>query len=370
MSGGHGIRNAALALAVLSLIWGYNFVVMKTVMPYVDPFQFSAMRTVLGAATLFLVLAWLRKPLRPVAPVPTLVLGILQTAVFTALLQWALVSGAAGKTAVLIYSMPFWLLPLAWVALGERIQGLQWARGRGCCGRARLHPRTVAGARQPDEQCARARGRLCLGSERCPRETAARACRTRSALPDRVADALRIAVAGRGRPCGSRRAPSEVSTYFVGALAFNALLGTGLAWVLWLYVLDTLPAGVAGLSSLAVPAVGVLAAWLELGERPSSSETVGMILIAASLGLLCAIAIARHRARRSGRAGVRGNGQLESFVPPPHRIRKRDLWVSPERATLIPSRRIGSRGSSGRPLRQWAWTCEATCLGEIIDGRD
>ncbi len=90
--------------------------------------------------------------------------------------------------------------------------------------------------------------------------------------------------------------PLEVSTYFVGALAFNALLGTGLAWVLWLYVLNTLPAGVAGLSSLAVPAVGVLAAWLELGERPSSSETVGMILIAASLGLLCAIAIARQRA--------------------------------------------------------------------------
>ena len=65
--------------------------------------------------------------------------------------------------------------------------------------------------------------------------------------------------------------------------------------MLWLYVLDKLPAGVAGLSSLSVPAVGVLAAWLELGERPSGSETVGMILIAAALGLLSVIAIARHR---------------------------------------------------------------------------
>ena len=120
-------RNAALALVALSLIWGYNFVVMKKVMQYVDPFQFSAMRTVLGAATLFLVLGWLRKPMRPVALGPTFLLGLLQTAAFTALLQWALVSGAAGKTSVLTYTMPFWLLLFARLGLGERIQGLQWA---------------------------------------------------------------------------------------------------------------------------------------------------------------------------------------------------------------------------------------------------
>lgn len=36
---------AAAALAALSLIWGYNFVVMKRAMSYVGAFDFSAMRT-------------------------------------------------------------------------------------------------------------------------------------------------------------------------------------------------------------------------------------------------------------------------------------------------------------------------------------
>ena len=60
-------RLALLALVALSLIWGYNWVVMKQVIQYVDPFDFSAIRTVLGAATLFIVLLVLRKPMSLVA---------------------------------------------------------------------------------------------------------------------------------------------------------------------------------------------------------------------------------------------------------------------------------------------------------------
>jgi len=40
------------------------------------------------------------------------------------------------------------------------------------------------------------------------------------------------------------------------------------------------------LSSLIVPIVGVLAAWLQLGERPSTPETVGMVLILVALAVL------------------------------------------------------------------------------------
>ena len=40
--------------------------------------------------------------------------------------MWALESGGAGKTSVLTYTMPFWLLLLAWAFLGERLRGVQW----------------------------------------------------------------------------------------------------------------------------------------------------------------------------------------------------------------------------------------------------
>jgi drug/metabolite transporter (DMT)-like permease len=38
--------------------------------------------------------------------------------------------------------------------------------------------------------------------------------------------------------------------------------------------------------TLATPVVGVLCAWLQLGERPSPLEATGMLLIAAGLSLL------------------------------------------------------------------------------------
>ena len=69
----------------------------------------------------------------------------------------------------------------------------------------------------------------------------------------------------------------------------------GVAWVLWLYALRTLSAGAAGLGTLAIPVVGVIAAWLQLGEVPGSAEAVGMILIVGGLAILAAHGLAAGR---------------------------------------------------------------------------
>ena len=50
------IIKAFIALFLLTLIWGYNWVVMKTAVQYASPFQFAALRTFLGAIMLFLVM--------------------------------------------------------------------------------------------------------------------------------------------------------------------------------------------------------------------------------------------------------------------------------------------------------------------------
>jgi drug/metabolite transporter (DMT)-like permease len=70
---------------------------------------------------------------------------------------------------------------------------------------------------------------------------------------------------------------------FLFALAYNAVLASGLAWLLWSWVVDRLPTSVAGLSSLVVPILGVLFAWGLLGEVPSPPEGVGMGLLAIAL---------------------------------------------------------------------------------------
>ncbi|HSC47060.1 MAG TPA: EamA family transporter, partial [Gammaproteobacteria bacterium] len=47
-----------------------------------------------------------------------------------------------------------------------------------------------------------------------------------------------------------------------------------------------LPATQSGLTSLAVPVVGVLSGWWQLGERPSMGEVAGMLLVFVGLALL------------------------------------------------------------------------------------
>src|SRR6185295_15379097 len=104
-------RGALLALAMLSMIWGFNWIVMKAVLAFVGPLTFSAMRYVFGTAMLFLVL-WLRG--ETLAPTPwrdTLLIGLAQTTGFQMLVQLALITGGAGKTALLAYTMPFWVIP-------------------------------------------------------------------------------------------------------------------------------------------------------------------------------------------------------------------------------------------------------------------
>lgn len=121
-----GRGSAVLALAALAIVWGYNWVVMKVGVQYSSPFDFAAMRALFGAISLFLVMLWLRKPILPKEVPGTFLTGLLQTSGVLGLTMWALVSGDAGKTAVLNYTMPFWVLLLAWLVLGERLRGVQW----------------------------------------------------------------------------------------------------------------------------------------------------------------------------------------------------------------------------------------------------
>ena len=64
------------------------------------------------------------------------------------------------------------------------------------------------------------------------------------------------------------------------------MLGNALAWLLWLFALRRLSAGAAGLGTLATPVIGVAAAWLQLGERPTAGEAAGMTLIIVALAIV------------------------------------------------------------------------------------
>ena len=82
---------------------------------------------------------------------------------------------------------------------------------------------------------------------------------------------------------------------------FSALIGTALGGLLWLYVLNALPANLAGIGTIGTPVVGVLSSWLLLGETLSGWEIAGMVLVVSALALLVLYGSGLAQARRTRR---------------------------------------------------------------------
>lgn len=285
---------AYAALLVFTSIWGYNWVIMKTALQFSGPFQFAAIRIFFGALVLFIVMYLTKRPMG-LKKLPTMVLlGLLQNLGFTGLLMWALVEGGAGKTAILTYTMPFWVLIFAWPVLGEKIQGWQWLAviaalfGMGFIFDP-LHIKADAFSMLLA---------LCSGiswalsaiiSKKLHRQHPELDLLNLTAWP-MLLGSIPVVILAFIVP-----APTIIWTpYFVGAVLYNVLLGGALAWVLWLYALKTLPAGVASMSSMLAPMIGVVAAWIQLNEVPSKMELTGMVLVIFALMLITAISIRQH----------------------------------------------------------------------------
>lgn len=274
-----------LALIVLSMIWGYNWIMMKVAVQYASPFDFAAIRTVLGALSLFIVLAIYKRVRWPDYVGRIALLGVLQTSGFFGFSMWALEAGAAGKTATLVYTMPFWVLVFAWPMLKERVQGIQWPAillafvGLICV----LEPW------QLQSNLSSKLLAVLAGISWGLSVVVAKTLRQKSSLDllsltawQMLFGALPFLVIVAFLPSQ----PIQWQSEFIFALFYNVIPANAVAWVLWLYILGQLPAGLASLGLLGAPVVGVLSAWIQLDEQPSSAELWGMGFIAAGLLML------------------------------------------------------------------------------------
>ena len=273
-----------LALVVLGPIWGYGWVATKVALGYSQPLTFAALRLGLSVACLFLVLAVMRRPLRPPPLGWTALIGFLQTTLFIGLSMLALKIGGAGEVSVLTYTMPFWLLLLAWMFLGERLRDLQWpAVGIAFAGLILVvQPWHTGGALSGVLACcgglAWAGSAVVVKLMQRHHHVDVLSLTTWQMAYGAVPLIVVAALIHKGGP--------EWTTAFVLGLTYTVVLANALAWVLWLYALRSLSAGAAGLGTLAIPVVGVVAAWLQLGERPSAGEAAGMALIVAALAII------------------------------------------------------------------------------------
>jgi drug/metabolite transporter (DMT)-like permease len=72
------------------------------------------------------------------------------------------------------------------------------------------------------------------------------------------------------------------------AIAYNVLIAFAWAHWAWIKIATSVSVTVFSLSMLLIPVVGVFSGMVFLGERPSASETVAMLLILAALATVVA----------------------------------------------------------------------------------
>lgn len=289
----HNHRHGALvALIVLILVWGYSWVVMKQVLRYAGPFEFAALRYLGGAVVLLLLLVVRRESLRPTPIRLTLAVGLCQTTGFQALTQWALVSGGAGSVSLLAYTMPFWVVLLAWWLLKERPTPRHWlglalaAGGLVCV----MEPWHGLGSLRSALLAIVGGVAWAFGTVLSKRMFQLHAPSPLSFTTwQMLFGALALGVIALVVPSS----PIMWTPAFVYGLLYSIVLASSLAWLLWLFVVRSLPTTVAGLSSLAVPVTAVLLSWAILHERPDGMEAIGIVLIV--LGLFAVSGIGRRK---------------------------------------------------------------------------
>ncbi|HVP80151.1 MAG TPA: EamA family transporter [Thermodesulfobacteriota bacterium] len=278
-------KAAILSLTVLVFIWGYNWVVMKVALRYSSSADFAALRILVGLLGLLAVFISSRKPLLPGKEVFGIFLtGLLQTGGFYLFSTWALVSGGVGKTVILNYAMPFWVLLLAWFALGERLRRIQWTGV----------VIALAGLLFILMPFRFTKGffsgvlALLSGLSWAAGIVVAKRVQRRTKLDllsfttwQMLFGSIPLLLCAFFIPSP----PIQWSLPFLATLAYSGILGGAVAWSLWFYALSRLPAGVASLGTLATPVVGVFTAWIQLGETPSFLEGGGMVLIIGALVL-------------------------------------------------------------------------------------
>ena len=262
----------------LSVIWGYHWAVMKIGLQYCGALTYTVIRCIIAAPLMLLIVRLRGGSIRLNYPKAAILVGLIQTAGNFGLGAIAVKFGEAGKSAVLTYTMPFWVLALGFVFLGERAGPRRWIAaslaGAGTLlvalagGRAQLMPVLMAIAagicwatgvlvyqhfhkKHGDEPTVFAAWQLLVGG-------------------------LSLAIF---IPFVPGEHPIEWTPAFIGALAYTTFPATAFAVYLWFLLISRMEAGMVALGVLLAPAIGLASSWIQLQERPAPLEATGLGII-------------------------------------------------------------------------------------------
>ncbi len=278
-------QNDHIALLLMGLtvaMWGFSWIAMKSLVPYIGPFDLVMWRYALAFVALLVVLLVTRQPLKCPPFMLTLGIAVFQTTAFQCLCQLALVTGGAGHVVMLAYTMPFWVALFAWPLLGER-PTRRHVLGFICAGVgliAIIAPWQGLGSLTGSLLALLGGVSWGLGAvlSKIMFQRHAPKVLTLTMWQMALGTLLTFPV--------TLIFPQQemiLSPELFWGLAYTAIGASALGWWLWMSVVRRVSATVAGMSSLGVPVLTVLLAWLFLSEQPSTAELFGVAFIMMGL---------------------------------------------------------------------------------------
>lgn len=285
--------------ALVVLIWGINFVIMKWGLETVSPFLLCALRFAAASVPLMLFVRRPRNLSWGILAAYGLAQGMGQ---FSLLFTAIRVGMPAGMASVVLQSQAFITLLLAALWLHERPQRWQWL-GLGVATLGLMAIGSAHGASAQDMTlagffCTVGAAAMWSVSNLITRHAARHGPYEplpfivwSSVFP--VLPLLGMAWWLEGGAQGMSSQLLALGWRELGVVFYLAGLSTLLGYSLWTQLLQRYPASTVAPLSLFVPVVGLLAAMTVLGERPMSLQWLG------TLGVLAGMAVNQFAGRRA-----------------------------------------------------------------------
>jgi drug/metabolite transporter (DMT)-like permease len=289
---GPPLARALVPIAVLSLVWGCNWPILKLGVTEVAPLTFRAITLPFAAIGLLAVAQWsgdgVKIPREWWPRVATL--ALFNIAGWNGFVLFGVQQLPAGRSAILAYTMPLWATAIATVVLHEpldrrKIVGLLL----GAIGMAILigdefrviesSPFGVAMILAAAIVWAIGTVLLRKWQPPLPQNTLTGWMMIVGWVP-----VVTLAPFFDPRPLGEELAALSPRGWF--AIVYNIFLAGTVAHWAWFHLARTLPVAVSSLSSLPVPVVGVISGILVLGETPGAQEWAALALVVTALAIV------------------------------------------------------------------------------------
>ena len=279
----------ALPVGVLAVVWGFNWPILKIGVSELPPLTFRAMTLPFAALGLLAVArlagdsvrvprAWWRR-------VSTL--AFFNIAGWNGLLLFGVQQMAAGRSAILAYTMPIWATAIGAFVLDEPLSARKIAGlVLGTAGMALLlgdEFRTIGSSPFAAAMILGAALSWAIGTVLLRRWKPPIPQNTVTGWMMLVGWVPLVLAAPLFDPVPLADVLAQMNGRAWLAVLYNIFLAGTIAHAAYFTLARTLPVAVSSLASLPVPVVGVFAGMLVLGERPGAQEWLALALVVTAL---------------------------------------------------------------------------------------